>query len=526
MLFKHPCDEGVVLGAAPCTQDLRGARPWILTVTILGSSMAFVDGTVVNLALPALQRDLHATAANVQWVVEAYALLFSALLLVGGSLGDRYGRRRIYAIGIAVFTAASAFCGFAGSIRLLVTARALQGVGAALLVPGSLAIIAASFPEAERGRAIGAWSGFGAMTMAVGPVLGGWLIDHGNWRWAFFLNLPVAVAALILLFWRVPESRDPRAARRLDWMGALLATVALGGLVYGLIESSQRGWRHPAVLAALGIGTASVAAFVAVEARSQAPMLPLSLFRSRAFAGANLLTAGLYGALAMVLLALPLDLIQVQGYSATAAGAASLPFVAILFLLSRWAGGLVDRVGARLPLILGPACAGVGFALLAWPGVGGSYWVTFFPALVVLGLGMAVTVAPLTTTVMNAVDVAHAGVASGVNNAVSRAAGLIAIAVMGVLLQRVFDAQLERRLGRLSLAPDLVAEVRDQRTMLANTTAPAAASPSDRMAVQGAVAHAFVDGFRLVTLTAACLALASAAVAAVTIDARPAATHG
>jgi EmrB/QacA subfamily drug resistance transporter len=516
--LKQPCDEGVVLGAPSPEGAPASARPWILLVTILGSSLAFVDGTVVNVALPALQRGLDATVADVQWVVEAYALFFSALLLVGGSLGDRFGRRRLYAIGMAVFAGASALCGLAGSIRLLVLARAIQGIGAALLVPGSLAIIAASFPEKERGRAIGAWSGWSAMTTAVGPVLGGWLIDHAGWRSAFFVNPPIALTALLLLFWRVPESRDPSAAKQLDWIGAGLATLGLGGLVFGLIESSRRGFRDPAVLTALAVGAASVVAFVVAEAKSRAPMLPLSLFRSRAFAGANLLTAGLYGALAMALFVLPLDLIQVQGYSATAAGAAILPLIAIVFLLSRWSGGLLDRVGARLPLVAGPAIAACGLALLAWPGIGGSYWSTFFPALVVLGIGMAVTVAPLTTTVMNAVDVAHAGIASGVNNAVSRAAGLISIAVMGVLLQHVFDAQLEWRIAGLGLRLEVVVELRAERTLLANATPPASASPSDRAAIQRAIAEAFVAGVRLVALTAAGLALASAVVGAVTID--------
>jgi len=497
------------------------SRRGVLAATILGSSLAFVDGTVVNVALPALQRGLGATVADVQWVIEAYALLFSALLLVGGSLGDRFGRRRVYAIGIAVFAATSALCGLAGSVRTLVMARALQGVGAALLVPGSLAIIAASFPEEERGRAIGTWSGFSAMTTALGPVIGGWLIDHFSWRWAFFLNLPIAVATLFLLFRCVPESRDPQAPRQLDGIGAVLATAGLGGLVYGLIESSRRGWEHPGVVTALIGGAAGLAAFVAVEARSAAPMLPLFLFRSRRFAGANLVTLGLYGALAMAFFVLPLDLIQVQGYSATAAGAATLPLIATLFLLSRWSGGLVDRVGARLPLLAGPIIAAVGFALLAHPGIGGSYWTSFFPALLVLGLGMAVTVAPLTTTVMNAVDVAHAGIASGVNNAVSRAAGLIAIAVMSVPLLHVFNDRLERRLADLGLGTELVAEVLAQRLMLANVEVPRSASPSERIAIQRAIAEAFVAGFCLVALTAAGLALASAAMAALTIDGSP-----
>lgn len=521
MIFKHPCDEGVVVGARPCAGAAARDRPWILGVTILGSSLAFIDGTVVNLALPTLQRGMGASATDLQWIVEAYALFFSALLLVGGSLGDRFGRRRMYAIGISVFAGASALCGFAGSIRLLVVARALQGVGAALLVPGSLAIIATSFPEKERGRAIGAWSSFSAMTTAVGPVLGGWLIDHWGWRWAFLLNLPMAVAALVLLFWRVPESRDPGASRRLDWVGAALATVGLGSLVYGLIEASNRGLGHPAVTGALVCGAACLVAFVAVEARSRAPMLPLALFRSRLFAGVNLLTAGLYGALAMVSFVLPLNLIQVHGYSAAGAGAAMLPFIAVVFLLSRWSGGLVDRVGARIPLMAGPAIAGVGFALMARPGTGGSYWSTFFPAITVLGLGMAVTVAPLSTTVMKAVDVAQAGLASGINNAVTRAAGLIAIALMSVLLQHVFDRELAVRIGGLGLSQELTADVQAQRTRLAAAEPPSRASPSERIAIRRSIMDAFVAGVRLVVLTAAGLALSSAVVAAAMIDGAP-----
>ena len=518
MIFKNPCDEGVILAARRC-EGAKVGRPWVLATTILGSSLAFVDGTVVNVALPALQRGLAATVADVQWVIEAYALLFSALLLVGGSLGDRFGRRRVYAIGIAVFAVASALCGCAGDVRTLIIFRALQGVGAALLVPGSLAIIAASFPAEERGRAIGTWSGFSAMTTALGPVLGGWLIDHVDWRWVFFLNLPIALAALFLLFWRVPESRDAQAPRHLDWTGAALTTAGLGGIVYGLIESSRRGWQNPGVVAAIAVGAACLVAFIATEARGSAPMLPLSLFRSRRFAGANLLTFGLYGALALILFVLPLNLIQVQGYSATAAGAATLPLVLILFLLSRWSGGLLDRLGARLPLVVGPVIASVGFALMARPDVGGSYWTSFFPALVVLGLGMAVTVAPLTTTVMNAVDVAHAGVASGVNNAVSRTAGLVAIAAIIVPFLHVFNAQVERRLTDLGIRPELRVEVRGQPTMLANTEVPPSASPSERIAIQGAIAEAFVTAFRFAALTAAGLAFVSSAIAALTIDA-------
>ena len=495
-----------------------GSERWVLAATILGSSLAFIDGSVVNVALPALQRGLGATAADLQWVIEAYALFFSALLLVGGALGDHFGRRRVYAVGILLFAAASTWCGFAGSVRALVVARAIQGVGAALLVPGSLALIAASFPGSSRGRAIGTWSGMSAMTTAFGPVLGGWLIDHFSWRWAFFLNLPIAAVVLLLLFWRVPESLDATAPRQLDWPGAALATLGLGGIVYGLIESSPRGWHHPAVVLPLIAGAACLAAFVVVEARSRAPMLPLTLFRSRSFTGANLLTVGVYGALSMILFALPMNLIQVQGYSATAAGAATLPFILILVLLSRWSGGLLDRVGARLPLVVGPVIVAGGYAMLARTGVGGSYWTTFFPAMIALGIGMAGTVAPLTTTVMNAVEVSHSGIASGVNNAMSRTAGLIAIALMSVILLHVFQIQMEKRLNESRVRPVIAAQVRAQRMMLGAVAAPASATPSERAAIQHAVAEAFVAGFRSVAWIAAGLALTSAALAAWLID--------
>ena len=493
----------------------KAAPLWTLVATILGSSLAFVDGTVVTVALPALQRDFDAAAADVQWVVEAYALLFSALLLVGGSLGDRFGRRRVYALGIVTFTGASMLCGLAPSVTLLIAARALQGIGAALLVPGSLALIAASFTTGhERGKAIGTWSAFSAIATALGPVLGGWLVDTAGWRYAFFLNLPVALVTLAILFWRVEESRDRSAARHFDWLGASLAAAGLGGIVYGLIEAARLGWGHRAIVGAIGLGFAGLAAFFIVESRSKAPMLPLGLFKSQRFAGANLLTAGLYGALTATMFLLPLNLIQVQRYSATAAGASLLPLILIIFLLSRWTGGLAERVGPRLPLVIGPAVAAAGMALMALPGVGGSYWATFFPPMVVLGLGMAITVPALTTTVMDAVDVAHAGTASGINNAVTRAAGLLTIALMGVPMLAVFSAQLVRRLPAHGVPAPVAAEVLQQRIMLAEIQPPPSATPAQALAVRQAVAESFVAGFRVILLASAAMALLGAVLAA------------
>jgi EmrB/QacA subfamily drug resistance transporter len=516
MTIKSPCDDGVVVSAHTAEPCEPAARPWILLATILGSSMAFIDGTVVNVALPALQRDLGATATDLQWVVEAYALLFSALLLVGGSLGDQFGRRRTYAIGIGLFTLMSVGCGLARSMPMLILARALQGVGAALLVPGSLALISASFPENERGRAIGTWSGFSAITAALGPVLGGWLIEHLSWRWAFLMNVPIAAEVLVLLAWKVPESRDPEASHRLDWAGAALVTVGLGGIIYGLIESSRLGWDDRRIVIGFIGGIAALAAFLLVESRSKSPMLPLSLFRSRTFAGANLLTLFLYGALSATMFFLPLNLIQVHHYSATAAGAAILPLIVIIFLFSRWSGGLLDRYGARLPLVVGPTIAAAGLALMAIPGTTGTYWVTFFPAVLVLGCGMAVTVAPLTTTVMNAVGTSHAGIASGVNNAVSRVAGLLAIALMGLLMVRQFNAGMDQRMDHMSMPPAMVEAMKHERAKLGAAEAPAGADAGLRRQIALAVAQSFVAGFRWVALVSAALALASAITAAMT----------
>jgi EmrB/QacA subfamily drug resistance transporter len=479
-----------------------------LAATILGSSMAFIDGTAVTVALPALQAAFHATANQIQWIIEAYALFLASLLLVGGSLGDFYGRRIVFTSGVVIFGVGSAWCALAHSIMWLITARGLQGIGAALLVPGSLSLISAEFPPALRGRAIGIWSGFSAMTAAVGPVLGGWLVDHASWRWVFFINLPLVVAILVIAFWRVPESRNEEMSGTLDWAGALLATAALAGMTFALIEAHRPGLLVP--LAAT-FGVATLAAFLIVETRISAPMLPLGLFRSPTFAGANLLTLFLYTALNGLLFFFPLNLIQVQHYSATQAGAALLPLIILMFLLSRWSGGLIDRYGARVPLIIGPSVAAVGFALAALPGIGGSYWTTFFPAVFVLGLGMAISVAPLTTAVMNAVPVEQAGLASGVNNAISRVASLLAVAVFGLVLLTAFQHDLGRRLDRLALPAPQRQLIEKQRFRLA-------AIQTDDPRIEHAVDEAFVFGFRRILWLAVALSVASAACARILIQ--------
>ena len=479
--------------------------------------MAFISSTVVNVALPTLQSQLNATVSDVQWVVESYALLLGALILVGGSLGDRFGRRRIFVLGVGLFAIASIGCGVAANITQLILARGIQGIGGALLIPGSLAIISASFPAADRGRAIGLWSGFTAITSAIGPVLGGWLIENLSWRWTFWMNLPLAVAIIAISLTRVPESRNEEAAKHLDRWGAFLAVLGLGSVVFGLLESANWGLGNPWILGAIAAGILLLGAFVGVEARVASPMMPLSLFQSRAFAGANILTLLLYAALGGMLFFLPFNLIQVQGYSATAAGAALVPFPVIMFFLSRWSGGLVGQYGARGPLIIGPAITAIGFGLMMLPQVGGSYWLTFFPPIVVLGLGMAISVAPLTTTVMDAVETRFAGTASGINNAVSRIASLFAIALLGIAMLAIFSSSLETQLESLNLAPEARQFLATQAVNLAAAEVPSGLDAVTSQAVEQAIAIAFVDGFRVVMGVAVGLAIASAAVAALMI---------
>jgi EmrB/QacA subfamily drug resistance transporter len=492
----------------------------VLAAAILGSSMAFIDGSVVNLALPQLQTEMNATIVDAQWIVEAYALLLSALLLVGGALGDRFGRRRVFAVGTGLFAAASIACGLAPGVGVLIAARAVQGVGGALLVPGSLAIISASFGPADRGRAIGIWSGFSAMSAGLGPVIGGWLVEHLSWRWAFLVNAPIAVAVIAIAILGVPESRDDDAPPGLDWAGATLATLGLGGIVFGLIESATRGFQHPLIVGSLAGGALALAGFVAVERRSTHPMMPLALFSSRAFTGANLLTLLLYAGLGAMFFFLPFNLIQVQGYTATATGAALLPFILIMFVLSRWSGGLVDRFGGRGPLVIGPIIAALGFAGLGIPGVGGSYWSTFFVPIVVMGLGLAVAVAPLTTVVMGSVADRYAGAASGVNNAIARAAGLLAIAVLTIVVSATFNARLDRTVDALALPPASAVAFAVEREKLAGASMPGGLDPATTARLREGVQKAFVDAFRQVALISAVLALASSAVAWITIDGR------
>lgn len=496
---------------------LKNRGFWILLATILGSSMAFIDSSVVNVALPRIQADLNASAATVQWVVEAYALLLGSLILVGGSLGDVYGRKRMFVLGIIIFAFSSLWCGLTRDITQLIAARAVQGIGGALLTPGSLAIIRANFAEAQRGKAIGLWSSFSAITSALGPVIGGWLVQYASWRWVFFINLPIAVVVLIVVLIFVPESQIEGDGRQLDIAGACLATIGLGVLVFGFVEANSLSIFNPVVLGCILAGVLVLIGFVYVESRSPAPMMPLNLFRSRTFSGANLLTFFLYGALGATLYFLPFNLIRVQGYSPTAAGSALLPFTLLMFALSRFSGGLVTRYGARLPLVVGPIIVGVGYLLFALPGIGGSYWTTYFPAIVTVGLGMSVTVAPLTTTVMGAVSDQYAGTASGINNAVARVANLLAIAIFGLVVLGIFNLTLNQLLLAQHVSPAVQALLEPQRAKLANAVVPAGVAPDMRILLQGDIAASFISGFRIAMIMGACLAFISALCARLTV---------
>jgi len=510
-IVREPCDEGVIRSGPPCAERSVSVGRWVLVATILGSSMAFIDASVTNLALPALQRDLHATVGDAQWVIEAYSLFLAALILVGGSLGDRLGRRRVFVIGLVIFAVASAGSGLGVNVPMLLVWRGVQGIGGALLTPGSLAIISATFSGAARGRAIGTWSGFSAVTGVIGPVLGGFLIQYASWRWIFFINIPLAAVVLYVSLRHVPESVDEDArGKPIDWTGAVLGTAGLGLVVFALIQSQSSGLLSPLVLATIGAGLIALIGFVLNERVAVLPMMPLALFKSPVFAGTNLLTLLLYGALAGAFFFLPLNLIEVQRYPTSLAGGALLPAIAILSVLSRWTGGIVARTGPRLPLTVGPAIASLGFVLFAMTGLGRPYWSSFLPASIVFGVGMAITVAPLTTAVMGAVPQSHAGVASGINNAVARTAGLLAIAVFGVIFVARFNADLDQRMAAQAVPAQARTLIVAERSELAAAIIPSNVTPAVRQAVRGSLDQAFVDSFQLTMFVATGLALVGA----------------
>lgn len=495
----------------------KAEKNWTLAATILGSSLVFIDGSSVNVAIPTLQKNLNASVADIQWVVNAFLLFLSALILIGGSLGDHFGRRRVYVIGTAIFTGASVWCGLAPNVEQLILARAVQGIGGALLTPGSLALINATFEKNGRGKAIGLWSGFSALTSAVGPLLAGWLIDTFSWRWIFFILVPFAVAVILIALWKVPESHDDKADTALDWQGALLATLGLGGLTFGMISTNDVQIAPLWIWVSIVGGILLLLVFLIRESKTKHPMLPLQLFKSHTFSGANALTLLLYAALGAVLFFVPLNLQQVQNYTATQTGAAFLPFILLLSILSRWAGGLTNRIGARKLLTIGPMIVAGGFLLLALPDIGGSYWGTFFPGFFVLGLGMSASVAPLTTTVMSAAPDQLSGTASGINNAIARVANLFAVALFGIIILQLFSSNLNKRLRASNLNPTQQQLILERKFDLADIKIPDSFTNNEKASADAAINQSFVHSFRWVMYICAALAAMSATIGWLTI---------
>lgn len=499
---------------------------WVLFAAVCASSMAFIEQSALNLALPAIQIELDASGADLLWIVNIYQLLLGALILVGGSLGDHFGRKRVYIGGIALFAVGSLLCGISPTTPFLIASRAVQGVGGAMMIPGSLAIISAYFSGAARGQAIGIWSSFTTVFQIVGPVAGGFLAENGLWRGVFLIAIPFALMSLYALLRHVPESRDEEASKELDYTGALLITLGLAGIVYGATEIGRvglDGFQDPLLVGILLLGFVLLAAFIRVEMRSDHPMMPPALFRSSTFSGANVLTLFLYGALAVGLFFLPLNLVQVQGYGETMAGLAVLPFSILLIILSPRMGSYVDRKGPRLPLTVGPALVAAGFFALALPGITAgpaSYWLTYFPGMVLIGLGMGFTVAPLTTSVMGSVPQHRAGTASGVNNAVSRSAGTLATAILGGVALLIFSGALNARVSALSLPSDAQSAIMQRADDLATVPIPASLDEAQTIAAQSAVDESFITTFRAVMVLTALMCLLGAFVAYFTIEPR------
>jgi EmrB/QacA subfamily drug resistance transporter len=490
---------------------------WVLISTILASSMAFIDGTALNVALPVIQFDLQASGGQLLWVVNGYLLMLAALILVGGDLGDEFGRKRVFMFGIALFLLSSIACGLAPSITFLIAARVLEGIGGAVMIPGSLAIIATYFHERERGQAIGTWSAATTLVTVAGPALGGLLANAGLWRGVFLINLPLGVVALLILSRKVPESRSLDASGRIDLLGSMLAVLGLAGITYGFITVPNRGFGDWRAAGPLVFGLLALIGFILVEARSPYPMLPLNLFKSRIFTGTNLLTFFLYAAINVGPFFLSLNLVQVQGYNPALAGFAFLPFAAALSLLSRLAGRLADRLGARPLLIAGPFISGWGYFLMAFAGLTRGpmdYWVTFFPGVAVLGVGMGLTVAPLTSAVMGSVAEDHAGIASGVNNAVARTAGVLAIAILGAAALLLFSNRLAERSGQIDLSPQARSALQSQADRLGDASVPDQVAAPQIEQVKTAIHLAFVDVFHTVLLISAGLAWISTLLAA------------
>ncbi|MFB6456599.1 MFS transporter [Chitinophaga sp. Hz27] len=477
------------------------AGRWVMVSTILASAMAFIDGTALNVVLPSLQKHLQATAEELFWVINSYMLILAALILIGGSLGDRLGRKRIYMIGITIFILGSAACGCSSTAGMLIFFRVIQGIGGALMIPGSLSLISSSINDDERGRAIGTWSAVTTLVTMGGPALGGALADAGLWRAIFFINVPIGIIALLILATKVAETRDADAPATIDYAGAFLIAAGLAAVTFGFLRMPTVGFGHPQIYGTIGAGIILLILFVIVEKKGKYPMLPMNLFNNKVFTSTNLLTFFLYAGLSGGMLFLSLNLIQVQGYTQLESGLTFLPFTILMIFLSRLAGSLADKWGPRYFLIAGPAIAGLGLFLMSRVGQttgAHEYWYTFFPGILVLGLGMSLTVAPLTATVMGAVSTHLSGTASGVNNAITRIAAVFAVAILGALAVVYFSGAVSQDIERLQLNAVEQQSILAQTADLGNATAPKQLSPVVRTAVTGVYHKSFITAYQKV----------------------------
>lgn len=493
----------------------------VLAVTILSTGMVYLDQTALNVAIPSIQIALNADVAGFQWIINIYILALSVLLMIGGALGDRYGRVRMVIAGTVLFVAASVLCGLAPSLEVLIFARGLQGVGGALLVPGGLAIINATVPPERRGRALGVWGTFSPLVVMLGPLVGGFLTTVISWRAIFFINVPLGLLACWLAWRSVPESRDDTATGPLDWPGVLTLMLGLGGLLYGIIEGPDLGWAHPLVLAGLLAGAAMLALFILIELRAPAPLMPLHLFRNRVFTGINVVTLVHYFALGSVFFFLTLNFQQAQGYSPFIAGLAQLPIPFCLFLMSRYAGNLTDRSGPQRVMPLGIALASLAFLVLTLPGVGANYWLTFLPGELLFGIGNGLTFVPLTAIALGALPARYSGVASGLNNAVARIAQMLAVAVFGLIMTGTFRAALLERTSSLPLPAEARVQLAAEARNLGATHPPASLDSATAQAVSAAVRESFVVAFRQILLVSFFVAVTGLVLYFVFIGFRP-----
>lgn len=491
------------------TVALSSARgKWIMVSAILASSMAFIDSTALNIVLPSLQQSLGATGASLFWILNAYLLILAALILVGGSLGDKLGRKRIFMIGIAIFICGSAACGLAPTVSFLIAFRIIQGIGGALMIPGSLSLISASIDKAERGKAIGTWSAFTTVVTMGGPILGGVLGDAGLWRFIFFINIPIGIAALFILWRQIAESKDEEGSPVVDIKGSAALALGLAALSFGFLRMPGSGFGNWEVYGSLAAGLLLLAAFLFIEYKSPHPMMPLYLFANATFSGVNLLTFFLYAGLGAAILFLSLNLVQVQGYSQLQSGLSFLPFTILMVTIARYAGGLADKYGPGLLLIIGPATAGLGILLLSFvkqTNGPSEYWTTFFPGTVVLALGMSFTVAPLTAAVMGSVGDHLSGTASGVNNAMTRIASVFANAIFGALAVLFFYGAMQTQLKPIPLDAKEKRAVMAEAVNLGNAQVPPGINISDKTAIENAYHSGFIDAYAKIMRSAAAL---------------------